>query len=251
MHLRYASTLIESSCISASFSLINKILSLNLQSALQLELLRIAVASCLAILQQSRTPGWLLRTNQYLRLMAHHGLPLKLVRVVWNEQKNVLDHRCVIKIIKVTTCWLVLLQVRALPWVLKRSTEVINAYRTSQTHANNGGTPEGSNAARPTNDAAGYTSFRGLATNKVAPDNVGAVPYPQSTSSSESEGAGGTTKEVVEKLAALLESMINLFAAMSHGDTVVKTRMCQLETINNMFGLTTRMPPHLQVCRFV
>jgi hypothetical protein len=50
-----------------------------------------------------------------------------------------------------------------------------------------------------------------------------------------------------DSLPALLESMVNLFAALAHGDTVVKARCCQLETINSMFGLTTRMPPRLQL----
>jgi hypothetical protein len=48
-------------------------------------------------------------------------------------------------------------------------------------------------------------------------------------------------------LAALLDAMVNLFAAHAHGDAVVKARACQLATINPMFGHTTRMPPRLQV----
>ena len=50
-----------------------------------------------------------------------------------------------------------------------------------------------------------------------------------------------------EALPELLDSMVNLLGALAHGDTVVKARCCQLEVANTLFGLTTRMPPHLQL----
>jgi hypothetical protein len=45
----------------------------------------------------------------------------------------------------------------------------------------------------------------------------------------------------------LTESIVNLIAAMSTGDAVVKARFCQREPVNALFGLSMHLPPPLQL----
>lgn len=66
------------------------------------------------------------------------------------------------------------------------------------------------------------------------------------------DGQSVTAETSIEKVpissdSQLLDSLVGIFAALTFGDSVVKARCCQLEAINTMFGLTVRMPLHLQV----
>jgi hypothetical protein len=87
------------------------------QSAEQVELLRAAVGCFWALLRRAAAPGWPLRANHYLRLMAHHGLPHRLVR--------------------------------ALPWVLKHATTASAAARAAAHHARSASAPQGGGGPLP------------------------------------------------------------------------------------------------------
>jgi hypothetical protein len=89
------------------------------QTPEQLELLRVAVGCFWALLRRALSPGWPLRANQYLRLMAHHGLPLRLVR--------------------------------SLPWVIKHATTVGAAARAAAHHARSASEPPSAAPPQPAN----------------------------------------------------------------------------------------------------
>ena len=197
------------------------------QSPEQLELLRAAVGGFWALLHRSLTPGWPLSTNSYLRLMTHHGLPNRLVK--------------------------------AMPWVLKLAS-VERSASGSLAAGVVGASGVGSGAALVRPITAGGTSpavtRSGLRpNNRIVPEetlggnqninNIG-------TRDHRDGGSGGvlnkTTTTIVPTTtdSELLESLVDLFAALTHGDVTVKARCCPIEVINSIFGYTVRMPTHLQ-----
>ena len=198
------------------------------QSPEQLELLRAAVGGFWALLHRSLTPGWPLSTNSYLRLMTHHGLPNRLVK--------------------------------AMPWVLKlasaerSSTAAVNAANVVGV----GGAP----LVRPTTGLNGGTSpapgapsttvvpRSGLRpSNRVVPEDMLLNQPSLNTSDVGTLAPSSSTAAIVPATtdSELLESLVDLFAALTHGDATVKARCCPIEVINSMFGFTVRMPTHLQL----
>ena len=218
------------------------------QSKEQLELLSAAVNGLWALLHRSTsttatTGKWPVSTSSYLRLMAHHGLPMKIVKV--------------------------------LPWVLK-------SY-VSSSSASTGGGQEG-RATTTTSTPTSMRAYHHHAASKLngsshtTGSSSGLASSLMSTSSATADTANGpgllTSNRIVpeellhlqqqqhsalpptnqqQQAAAissqlLLDSLVSLFAALAHGDVVVKSRLCQLECINTMFGFTVRMPtPALQL----
>jgi len=215
------------------------------QSVEQLSLLRAAASGFWTLLYRSQTAGWALSTNAYLRLMAHHGLPHRLVKI--------------------------------LPWVLKHAS-IERSAATSNIPGPSAGIMSPATARRSPGhgpDAGSGVVSGGMFTpsNRVVPEDAVMVqeahlasPNLNSTSSHRlpSSSASASTSTIAsvssqkhhEPIGAvsekywtdseLLESLIGLFVALSYGDVVVKARCCQVDTMNGMFSLTVRMPPHLQ-----
>lgn len=187
------------------------------QSPEQLELLRTASAGFWTILYRSQTPNWPLSTNAYLRLMAHHGLPQRLVRV--------------------------------LPWVLKHASAELSVASHQARKAKDNAHFQSFHALRASTGSQSSSSSitSGLAmrpSNRVVPE--------ESVMLQGIDGQSVTAETSIEKVpissdSQLLDSLVGIFAALTFGDSVVKARCCQLEAINTMFGLTVRMPLHLQV----
>lgn len=62
------------------------------------------------------------------------------------------------------------------------------------------------------------------------------------------EGSGDSPEEEAAcKLEWLLEAIINLFAVMSHGDSVVKSRMCGRDTLRTIFSLSSHLDHPLRL----
>jgi len=178
------------------------------QAVEQLELLGAAMSGFWALLYRTATPGWWIRTNQYLRLMAHHGLPQRIVRV--------------------------------LPWALKHATTVAKASSSSSGSISMAGQQQ-SGSCLPSNSAtkSASLSVRGMSHgNRIVPEDIERAAHSERGVKAPLDPGTGT---------ALVESLVNLFAAMTHGDVVVKSRCCHCETINALFGLTVRMAPPLQL----
>jgi len=169
------------------------------QAVEQLELLGAAMSGFWALLYRTATPGWWIRTNQYLRLMAHHGLPQRIVRV--------------------------------LPWALKHATTVAKASSSSSGSISMAGQQQ-SGSCLPSNSAtkSASLSVRGMSHgNRIVPEDIERAAHSERGVKAPLDPGTGT---------ALVESLVNLFAAMTHGDVVVKSRCCHCETINALFGLT-------------
>lgn len=181
------------------------------QSAEQLELLAAAAAGFWALLQRTAMPGWPMSANQYLRLMAHHGLPQRLVRI--------------------------------LPWVLKHATAENPGRHQMLPHA---AVDAASQASWSTNSSSNSSIKAPAALRGMRPGNQ-IVPEDAPLPTKDVADAGGAGVGTHVPAWFLAESLVNLFAALAHGDAVVKARCCQLDIINAMFGLTVRMPLPLQL----
>lgn len=203
------------------------------QSPEQLELLRAAVGGFWALLHRSLTPGWPLSTNSYLRLLTHHGLPNRLVK--------------------------------ALPWVLKlASVERSASGNLAAGVVGASGVGSGAALVRPTvgggaSPAVTRSGYR--PSNRIVPEEtLGANQNVHKNGNVYRDGSSGagqnktktttmtTTAAIVPATtdSELLESLVDLFAALTHGDVTVKARCCPIEVINSIFGYTVRMPTQLQ-----
>ncbi len=116
--------------------------------------------------------------NQYFRLMAHHGLPQKIVKV--------------------------------LPWALKKASEFGRTCTTSEDVVNS--------------------------SNESVSEDQSSIPVTDNINISKED----------EDILKLIESLVNMFCALSKGDKVVKSKCCVKDTINTLFGLSVRMPTYLQ-----
>jgi serine/threonine protein kinase len=201
------------------------------QSPEQLELLRAAVGGFWAVLHRSLTPGWPLSTNSYLRLMTHHGLPIRLVK--------------------------------AMPWVLKlasleRSSSGVLLGVASSVGVGVAGSSGGA-LVRPTTTSPAVTRSGIRPSNRIVPEEtlIGTISTQNinnngTRGSRDGSGKSSSTTTVAAIVPAttdsqLLESLVDLFAALAHGDATVKARCCPIEVINHVFGFTVRMPTHLQL----
>lgn len=276
----------------------------SIQSTEQLQLLKAATNGVWALLHRSRAPYWPLRSNQYLRLMAHHGLAQRIVKVLPWVLKHVATSMSSSSSSSVSGHSLVQSSIPSVqggstknsstnagnekkgfwsPASLLRSSNTSHSTNISPDTTSN---PAASHHTSKTVEAGGF--FRRHASNKIFPTttattttvmtndlqyNMSANSYtsnsgdrvsvsgaeaghsmaPRTTLDGNSKNAStmapplvtSSTKKVDAFL--LLESLVNLFATLTHGDTVVKSRCCQLDTINAMFGLTIRMPSYLQL----
>lgn len=205
------------------------------QSPGQLELLRAAVGGFWALLHRSLTPGWPLSTNSYLRLMTHHGLPNRLVK--------------------------------AMPWVLKLASVERSAGGSlaAGVVGGDGGVGSGAALVRPavTGGTSPAVTRPGLRpSNRIVPEETlggtqnflnNGIIYRDGSSSggglNKTSSTITTTTAIVPATtdSELLESLVDLFAALTHGDATVKARCCPIEVINSIFGYTVRMPTPLQV----
>lgn len=193
------------------------------QSEDQLRLLEASMNGLMGLLYRSVSQGWPIKTNGYLRLMAHHGIPHRIVK--------------------------------ALPWILKYSSSM-----TSRSLAF--GSPNMVQSSLQNKDQEKGQSFE---SRSFISKSTNSNDYLKNSSSTFD---ASTTKESAERLQdesfldsisgagklknsslpeILLDSMVNVFATLSLGDAVVKSRCCQIETINTMFGLTIRMPVKHQI----
>ena len=60
---------------------------------------------------------------------------------------------------------------------------------------------------------------------------------------------GFRTMQVIARKQAALPGRLHFRAAMAHGDSSVKARLCQREVLAGMMGLAGHLRPHLQVMR--
>ena len=191
------------------------------QSEDQLNLLEASVKGLWALLHRSMSSGWPISTNSYLRLMAHHGIAQRIVR--------------------------------ALPWVLKYASS-----SASTTLAFTGPTVSSIIDATEKSDHGVAVKleiskeFDSSLDGSYAVKRGDSVVIPNLKGHADSSPhrrhkEPASSDDLIDSAEMLLESMINLFAALSLGDQVVKSRCCQIDSINAMFGLTIRMSPKLQV----
>ena len=148
-----------------------------------------AMCSFWALLRRSLRGNWSIRLNQCLRLMSHHALPQKIVKV--------------------------------LPSILKRASEL--------------GKTAAIAAAQSLKQASASSFPGGSAVDNGEQQSVHESSYTETRLSREDE-----------ELLRLMESLVNMYYALSYGDQVVKAKCCHKDTINSLFTLTMRMPTYLQ-----
>lgn len=217
------------------------------QSVEQLSLLRAAASGFWTLLYRSQTAGWALSTNAYLRLMAHHGLPHRLVKILpW-----VLKHASIERSAATSS----------IPGPSAGIVSPMPTVRRSPGYGPNTGSGVVSGGVfRPSNrvvpEDAVMVQEAHLASPQVNSTSSHRLPSSSASASTSTSASTSSQKHHESPVGALsekywtdselLESLIGLFVALSYGDVVVKARCCQVDTMNGMFSLTVRMPPHLQ-----